>query len=438
MSFEEVFKSALGNSSLGSFYDSGDISGNYAVSGDVYGHLANVYEKVSDGNWKLIQQIVPDDVQPDTFFGASVSISGNYIIVGAPKGYEHNLAGSVYVFELQADGSWMQYQKIMPVKGDRSFGSSVAISGDYIIVGASEDGPRDPNSTAQEGAAYIYERIDGGEWKFAQKLSDLDRMSSGYFGVAVAISNNYALVGAHWTDKDSGAAYMFERSMRGNWLLVQKLIADDREEYELFGRSVSISGKYAIIGAPFESENIPLNDNQHGRQILAGAAYIFERGRTGNWKQVQKLVSSDRSGGDLFGNVSISGDYAIVSATLEDKGIGKMPDKPVAGAAYIFQRGEDGYWSEIQKIVPSDRSTNNSTAFGTKVAIWGKNALVISMHGNCYIYEQRPNRLRNLWLPAAFTVLFVAIVIGTRIIINKRTIWTNKPPRPPKPTDIRR
>ena len=309
-------------------------------------------------------KIVASDRQADDNFGISVAISGNYAIVGAY--YEDNQRGAAYIFE-RVDGSWSQKQKI--VAGDRyegdNFGNSVAISGNYAIVGAYyEDN--------QRGAAYIFERTSG-NWSQKQKIVASDKGAGDQFGRGVAISGNYAIVGAVKEDPDdinaAGAAYIFERTS-GNWSQKQKIVASDSGSGDEFGISVAIDGSYAIIGAHQEDHDASGNTYK----AASGSAYIFEIDTSGNWSEKQKIVASDRGESDNFGySVAIDGSYAIIGAHYEYPG-----DTVNAGAAYIFERDTSGNWSEIQKIVASDRES--SDYFGTSVAISG-NYVIVGAYG---------------------------------------------------------
>ena len=118
----------------------------------------------------------------------------------------------------------------------------------------------------------------------------------------------------------SGSAYIFKRDGT-SWSQQQKLTASDGAAGDDFGRSVSISGDYAIIGA--------YGDDDKGTN--SGSAYIFKWNGTG-WVQQQKLTASDGAANDWFGHsVSISGDYAIIGADDDD-------DKgSSSGSAYIFK-----------------------------------------------------------------------------------------------------
>ena len=369
------------------------ISGDYAIVGayaedeDLTGAdsmtragSAYLFERDTIGNWNQVQKIVTSDRAANNHFGWSVSISGNYSIVGAFG----DSTGSAYVFERDGSGSWNQIQKI--VASDRAagdgFGFSVSIEGNYVIVGASgEDEDALGGSTMlNSGSAYIFERDTSGNWNEEQKIVASDRETSDAFGMAVDISNNYAIVGAYQEDEDAmstdsmssaGSAYVFERDGSGNWNEVQKIVALDRAVSDVFGRSVSISGDYAIVGAFLESED----DTGGNTMNNAGSAYLFERDTIGNWTQVQKLVASDRRLVDYFGiSVSISGNYAIIGANIEDEdaiGGGTMFD---AGSAYVFERDSIGNWDQMQKIVASDRDPEDQ--FGYSVSISSDYAIV--------------------------------------------------------------
>lgn len=149
-----------------------------------------------------------------------------------------------------------------------------------------------------------------------QKIIASDRASGDVFGFAVSVSGSYAIVGAQNEAEDpsgmntlvyAGSAYIFEKDNNGHWVQTQKIVPSDRTSNDYFGGAVSISGNRAIIGA-YEKNAIGANSFSH-----AGAAYIFERDGNGIWNEVKKIVASDTGATDHFGySVSISGDRAII------------------------------------------------------------------------------------------------------------------------------
>ena len=271
-----------------------------------------------------------------------------------------------------------QFPEEKIVAGDAAvndvFGESVAISGDYAIVGASQD---DDGGT-QSGSAYIFKR-NGNEWEQLNKIVATDAGAGDYFGYSVAIDGDYAVVGAYQKNdvdgqQHDGAAYVFHRGADGNWTQQQRLIAENTEtiHYLRFGTSVDIDGDYVVVGA-----NNP-SSGGGSTNFFNGAAYVYVRNNT-TWTQQQRLVHPDpglTTGGgssDYFGNsVSISGNYIIVG-TPNDK-----EEASQAGAAYIFTRSNTS-WSSPEQIVASDAAAGDG--FGNSVAIDGEYAIV-GAHGD--------------------------------------------------------
>jgi hypothetical protein len=251
-----------------------------------------------------LAKLTASDGATNDYFGDSVSISGDYAVVGAYG--DDSSSGSAYIF--RRDGtSWSQQAKLTASDGNSydEFGYSVSISGDYAIVGAHFD---DAN-LIYSGSAYIF-KLDGTSWSQQAKLTASDGSVNDCFGESVSISGDYAIVGACGDDDNgnsAGSAYIFKRDGE-NWSQQTKLMALDGAAYDSFGISLSISGDYAIVGARGDDDN---GDS-------AGSAYIFKRdGET--WSQQAKLTASDGAAEDLFGlSVSISGDYAVVGAKCDD------------------------------------------------------------------------------------------------------------------------
>ena len=147
------------------------------------------------------------------YFGKGVSISGDYIVAGDwTEDIGNNVSqGAVYIFK-RSGTVWHQEVRItaMDGVGDDNFGVSVSIEGDYVVVGAFRD---DIGGYENQGSAYIYKRNEGGNWTFQNKLiQSYNDDDNQYFGNKVSISNGYVLIGAYQTDLDSqtqGAAYIF-------------------------------------------------------------------------------------------------------------------------------------------------------------------------------------------------------------------------------------
>lgn len=146
-----------------------------------------------------------------------------------------------------------------------------------------------------------------------------------------------------------------------------KAIAFDRETEDRLGYSVDISGNFAIVGC-YGDDFGPSNPNM-------GSAYIFEKTGIEDWTFVQKIYNSDQDDYDRFGwSVAIDGDMAVVGAYGEDEDASDANTRSKAGSAYIFKRGVDGVWTQMQKIVASDRAVNDE--FGWSVDISDSTVIV--------------------------------------------------------------
>jgi|GEM_PF-574380 len=310
-----------------------------------------------DGNsWIEQIKLRAWDAASGDIFGFSVAISGDYAIIGARDNDDNGgNSGSAYIFHRSGD-TWVAQIKLLPSDGYSSdyFGNSVAIDGDYAIVGAYGDDDNGGNS----GSAYIFQR-SGSTWLQQDKLTASDGYNSDSFGFAVSISGDYALVGANGDDDNggnSGSAYIFQRS-GSTWLQQDKLIASDGYNSDNFGYAVSINGDYALVGA--------YGDDDLGSS--SGSAYIFQRSGS-SWLQQDKLIASDGYNGDNFGYaVSISGDYALVGAYGDDD-LGSS-----SGSSYVFEQS-GGTWIEQLKQTPSDGQAGD--LFGGSVAIDGTVTIV--------------------------------------------------------------
>ncbi|HBO44685.1 MAG TPA: hypothetical protein DD670_12285, partial [Planctomycetaceae bacterium] len=308
---------------------------------------AYVFEETGLG-WVQVVKLTASDGAAGDHFGQSVSISGTTAIIGASGDDDRGTdAGSVYIFQDSGTG-WVQVAKLTADDGANSdfFGCSVSISGTTAIIGAVGDDDKGVSS----GSVYIFQDSGSG-WVQVVKLTANDGANSDYFGRSVSISGATAIVGAYGNDDHgdwSGSAYIFQ-DMDSGWIQRKKLIADDGATYDYFGRSVCISGTTAIIGADGDDSD--------------GSAYIFQDTGSG-WVRTAKLTADDGTASSSFGySVSISGNQVIV-------GDHQLND---AGAAYLFEN-TGSYWVQSAKLTAVDGATRDS--FGYSVSIDGVTAIV--------------------------------------------------------------
>ncbi len=268
-------------------------------------------------------------------------------------------AGAAYVFTRDGQGNWSQQAYLKASNTDRGdwFGCSVAISGDAIVVGASEKANR-------AGAAYVFTRDGQGNWSQQAYLKASNADVYDQFGDSVAISGDTIVVGAYQeassatgvngnqqnnSASEAGAAYVFTRDSQGNWSQQAHLKASNTDAHDYFGESVAISGDTIVVGASAEASNATgVNGEQHDNsKYWAGAAYVFTRDDQGNWSQQAYLKASNTDERDKFGDsVTISGDTIVVGAWGESSsatGVNNGQDNnnaTWAGAAYVYDSFE--------------------------------------------------------------------------------------------------
>ncbi len=319
------------------------------------------------------EKIVANDAAAEDRFGQSVSIDGNYAIVSSTNGGGVSNTGSAYIY-VSSGGTWTQQTKLTTGVASDGFGNAVSIDGDYAIVGAYNDDDFGLNT----GAAYIFVR-SGSSWTQQAKITASDPAAADWFGSSVAIDGEYAIIGSILDDdggNSSGSAYIFKRSGT-SWSQQAKITASDGAPSDQFGREVSISGDYAVVGV--------YQDDDAGSS--SGSAYVFVRSGT-SWTQQAKLTANDAAADDRFGiSVSISGDYVIAGSEFDDDG-GKN-----SGSAYIFNRSGSS-WTQQAKITASDATTFDY--FGASVSINGNYVIigadgeddVENASGSAYIFKR--------------------------------------------------
>ncbi len=287
------------------------VSGNTAVIAAPYDNIgANqsqgaVYVYVrSGGTWSLQQKLTAGDGAAQDWFGYAVALSGDTLVAGAFQDTigTHSQQGSAYVF-VRTGAVWSQLQKLtvqLGATGDH-FGAAVAMSGETMVIGTNK-----PNG-GTPGVAYVYVR-SGATWVAQALLTAADVTGFDRFGTAVALSGNTALVGATadtiGLNAQQGSVYVFVRN-GALWSQQAKLTALDGAPNDFFGNAVALSGETAVIGA--------VNDTV-GANTQQGSAYVFARNGAA-WSQQQKLTPADGAANDIFGcAVAVSGEAIVVGA----------------------------------------------------------------------------------------------------------------------------
>jgi len=271
------------------------VAGDTIVVGAIY-HASNgaayVFTRAA-GVWSERTQLVADDGSATDQFGDSISISGGTIAVGAPRTDQSgNDTGKVYLFS-GSGADWTQDAALDPadIDTDDWFGVSVSLEGERLLVGAYMGGP------SGRGSVHAYEN-KGGTWK-RRTVIDRDEDLTSSFGMQVALTGDMALVTAPQDSlhgASSGLAYAFSPVFNDAPLAFDDpmsfnsqsdLVADDAAEYAFYGEDIALQGTVAVVGAP-------------GAHAGAGSAYVYEKA-DGAWTQVAELASSDPNDYDAFG-----------------------------------------------------------------------------------------------------------------------------------------
>lgn len=244
------------------FGSSLSVSGDTALVGAVFDDdngvdSGSAYVFGFDGTqWVEMAKLTASDGMPGDRFGSSVALSGSVALVGAA--YDDSVgfgAGAAYVFRFDGS-SWVEERKLTASDGTSGdlFGESAAILGDVAVVGARND---DVNGLGS-GSAYVF-RFDGSSWEEEAKLTVPDGFTNQSFGDSVAIQGNTVMVGAGGDDDKgtfSGSVYVF-RFDGSSWVQGEKLTASDGAEGDRFGTSISMSSDTAVIGASVGDGNEP-------------------------------------------------------------------------------------------------------------------------------------------------------------------------------------
>jgi hypothetical protein len=285
---------------------------------------ADVYQ-LQGGSWVHTQELIPGNPAWDYHVGTSASLAGERLVLGASE--ESTRAGSAYVFELSG-ATWIEKTKLLASDPApfSEFGFDVALEGDTLVVGA----PRADNGVAQSdrGAAYVFTR-GASEWSFVQKLVASDAADDDLFGTSVDVDGTTIVVGSPWHShgtQQEGALYVFER-VGSLWAQSAELQVSDPRVTLNFGQSVDLEGDLLVSGAH--------RDDDHG--VNSGSAYVFRRNASNAWLQIAKILAPDAAQQAEFGSdVALAGGQVLVGAYRDD---GACPGAPLncdAGAAYVF------------------------------------------------------------------------------------------------------
>ncbi|KAJ5075147.1 hypothetical protein M0811_07498 [Anaeramoeba ignava] len=306
----------------------------------------------------------------------------------------------------QNENKWNQIQMLTANdwKENDLFGFSISISKDENILLIGAPGAIFENNKEQ-GKAYIFQKNENeNKWNQIQILTANDEEENDWFGWSISISKdeNILLIGAPrakvGNNKEQGKVYIFQKNENENkWNQIQILTANDGKQNDLFGESISISkdDNILLIGAP----GAKVGDNEE-----QGKVYIFQKNQNENkWNKIQILTANDGKEYNLFGwSISISNDDNIL---LIGAPYAKVGDNEEQGKVYIFQKNEnENEWNQIQILTANNGKQNDH--FGVSISISNDdNILLIGApyakvgdnkeQGKVYIFQKNENE--NEW-----------------------------------------
>lgn len=394
---------------VGAYQESSDadgIGGNQADNGAPQAGAVYVFVH-NAGVWTQQAYIKASNSGSQDYFGLSVALDGDTLVVGAPGEASSNgsqadngaaNAGAVYVFT-RSGTTWTQqaYLKASNIGAGDRFGYSVDVDADTLIAGARTeasnamgiDGDGSNNDAPEAGAAYIFTR-SGTIWSQQAYLKASNTDSSDFFGHSVGVSGDIAAVGAEGegssatgiggdeTNNDfssAGAAYVFTRS--GATWSQQAYIKASNTAGDSFGTALALDGTTLAVGAQFESGDATGvgGDDTNAGAASSGAAYVFHYDGMA-WSQQAYVKASNTGIGDQFGySVALDGDRLVVGASREASnatgvdGDGSDNSVSQSGAAYLYAR-DGGAWSYQAYFKASN--TGMSDRFGRRSAVSGE------------------------------------------------------------------
>ncbi|MGD8779904.1 MAG: T9SS type A sorting domain-containing protein [Ignavibacteria bacterium] len=315
-----------------------------ALNNPQYAEIRQISESANIFNF------APLDAAQDDEFGSSLAVSDSFAVIGAPNDDDKGSAsGSVYVLKKGTDDTWTQYQKLVPddlTNGNR-FGYSIDMNSHYIIVGTSAN------------CAYIY-KLNNNIWELQSKLT-ATFTDQNAFGTSVAISDNFLVVGDPYLNVSGllRGAISFFKNNGNSWDFHEGIIAPDGKTQ--FGRVIKISGNYIIV-----SEN--------------NSAYIY---KFDGQNFVENAVLSETNVQYFAYGLSIDGNYAFCHA---------LPGGEDYEKVYVYKKDSNDNWTLFQTINNPQGPNLSYSQFGYTISSEGNNLLISDMNMNLsprkvYIYK---------------------------------------------------
>ena len=374
-----------------------------------------------------ILKVNSDFENQNSAFGITINIHDEFITVGAlndsfDSNNENEISnsGAVYVFRNNNEGDFQQFQKLTAStrEVDGRFGRSIAIDGNFLVIGATNNRIED-NRLVGTGKVHVFQMNEQNEWVENQILTGALDNSAENYGQEIALNYPFLAVSApfEFTGVGIGAVYIYKHQ-DSEWIQIQRIEPED-ESIRALGNSIAIAEELLVIGA-HQSYDSDLNTNTIGKVL------IYNKNSNEIWNYVQTLVSSGITNENFFGeNVTINDEDIIISnnkregaTTLPDNlyyfgkigstwiqkqiiadsefhisdlktknktlFIGSSLDNSQFGSVFIYEKNENEDWSFQEKIVPKN---NTREQFGTSLGLYDDYLVVGAVRGqNAYLF----------------------------------------------------
>ena len=354
----------------------------------------NIFTKNNFGFWQISQKLTSPVTHPVSKFGINISISNhnqNTLLIAdthAPSDDQRYSVSTVYVFEKNHLGEWVEIQKIFPLMGESSWSQfnrqiPLAIYDDILVIGSRNE----EYKGERLGAILIYKRNNQGVWEKHQVIYGPGGDS--LFGDQIDIYNEKIIVSDPFDSTNgnrSGSVYFYEK-IGDLWQQSQKIYADDAIEYQYFGSSISLSNDNIIVGDSGDQRYSPLILGN--LPPVHGSVYVFSLDKESlSWYQSQKIISPESRLGDSFGSkVDLSGNAIVITAPSPLTPPDVTPQgRYDPGKAYLYLKDGNGTWRIEDILLPSDPyakcvwvyndNCNWKEGFGDSVAIYGGDIVV--------------------------------------------------------------
>lgn len=327
-------------------------------------------------NISEITKIIASDGEVGHLFGISVDIHETILIVGAEQANGGQGAAYIFYQDPNDKGKWVE-EKRLTIEGSVAFGAAVAITRDFVIIGA-------PEENGRAGVTYIFAKDEGGEdnWGLIDNLEATSPTANDQFGISVAITPNFAMVGATGKSSRRGAAYIFQNN-NGSWSRIEEITNPVSDNSDAFGGTVAISfnGQFALIGAENKTQNGFTNQ---------GVVYSYETQDRVTWSLDNTLTDENPNSGERFGiDITVENDLLLIGTKGKDEG---------NGGAFIYRR-DANEWDLEKFLIPENDILTTADNFGTSVDLSGNIAVIGAPFrdgiGAAYIFSRNKGGARQ-------------------------------------------